>query len=71
MIGKIDPGSSLVELLRRAMLAEKARRGDVVPPGEADAARPPDRIVGPRDERGTPYPGDFPNDMSHLYKGCF
>lgn len=30
-----------------------------------------DRIVGRRDERGTPYPGDFPNPASDRTRGCF
>ncbi len=72
MIGKIDRRSaSLVDLYRRAKLAEQARRGESLPAVEEahDAAR--GQIMSPRDERGTPYPGDFPNDLGHLYRGCF
>jgi hypothetical protein len=28
-------------------------------------------IVSPRDERGIPYPGDFPNPASDRTRGCF
>lgn len=28
-------------------------------------------IVNRRDERGTPYPGDFPNPASDRIRGCF
>jgi hypothetical protein len=28
-------------------------------------------IVSRRDERGTPYPGDFPNPASDRTRGCF
>jgi hypothetical protein len=28
-------------------------------------------IVGRRDERGIPYPGDFPNPASDRTRGCF
>lgn len=30
-----------------------------------------DGIVSRRDERGTPYPGDFPNPASDRTRGCF
>jgi hypothetical protein len=72
MIGTIDRRStSLLELLRRAKLADQARRGEspsepVSGRGDAHA-----EIVGRRDERGTPYPGDFPNDLGRFYRGCF
>lgn len=29
------------------------------------------RIVSPDDERGTPYPGDFPNPLDGKVPGCF
>ncbi len=28
-------------------------------------------VISPRDERGTPYPGDFPNPLHRIIKGCF
>jgi hypothetical protein len=28
-------------------------------------------IISRRDERGTPYPGDFPNPASDRTRGCF
>jgi hypothetical protein len=72
MIGKIDRRSiSLVELYRRAKLAEQARRGESAPPAEAERSSGQEEIVSRRDERGTPYPGDFPNHLGNLYKGCF
>ena len=30
-----------------------------------------DEIVSRRDERGIPYPGDFPNPASDRTRGCF
>jgi hypothetical protein len=30
-----------------------------------------DEIISRRDERGTPYPGDFPNPASDRIGGCF
>jgi hypothetical protein len=71
MIGKIERRApSLVELYRRAKLAEQARHGEPTP--SADERGPArGEIISPRDERGTPYPGDFPNDLGRLYRGCF
>jgi hypothetical protein len=72
MIGKIERRApSLVELYRRAKLAEQARRGEQAPSAEEHQAARQGEIVSPRDERGTPYPGDFPNDLGRLYRGCF
>ncbi len=72
MIGNIDRRStSLTELLRRARLTEQARRGEIAPTTNQDRAPTKSEIVDPRDERGTPYPGDFPNDLGHWYRGCF
>lgn len=71
MFGKIDRRApSLVELYRRAKLAEQARRGEAVPTVEENRGRGGE-VISPRDERGTPYPGDFPNDLGHFYRGCF
>jgi hypothetical protein len=71
MIGNIERRSaSLLELLRRAKLAEQVRRGEVTVAAEG-RAETRGEIVGRRDERGTPYPGDFPNDLGRLYRGCF
>jgi hypothetical protein len=33
--------------------------------------KPKDGIISRRDERGLPYPGDFPNPASDRTKGCF
>jgi hypothetical protein len=72
MIGTIDRRStSLLELFRRAKLADQVRRGESVTESPADQGHPSAEIVGRRDERGTPYPGDFPNDLGRLYRGCF
>jgi hypothetical protein len=64
------PSPSLLELLRRARLAEKQRRGEV-PARDEDRPDSNGEIVARRDEGGTPYPGDFPNDLGKLYRGCF
>jgi hypothetical protein len=71
MIGAIKARSpSLLELFRRAKLADQARQGkqltDVTDNQQSGA-----EIVSRRDERGMPYPGDFPNDLSRFYRGCF
>ncbi len=71
MIGKIDRRSlSLVELYRRAKLVEEARRGESAP-ATAESGGSSNGILSPRDERGTRYPGDFPNDLAQYYRGCF
>jgi len=71
MIGKIDRRSlSLVELYRRAKVMEEARRGETASVPEESHA-PTGAILSPRDERGTRYPGDFPNDLGQHYRGCF
>jgi hypothetical protein len=72
MVGNIERRSvSLIELFRRARLAEQARRAETVDPvGEVrDQSR--GEIVDRRDQRGVPYPGDFPNDVYRFYRGCF
>jgi hypothetical protein len=61
---------TLLELLRRARLAEQALRGEITQREEARGGSHGE-IVSPRDERGTPYPGDFPNPLGGLYRGCF
>lgn len=72
MIGTIDRRStSLLELFRRAKLADQARRGDVAPEPTAERSGSEAEIVSPRDERGVRYPGDFPNDLGRYYRGCF
>jgi hypothetical protein len=71
MRGNIERRSpSLLELFRRAKLADQVRRGEVPAPDEGRAEARTE-IVDRRDERGTPYPGDFPNDLGRLYRGCF
>jgi hypothetical protein len=72
MTGNVDWRSmSLLELFRRAKLAEQARRADTVPERDEGRAASHSEIVDRRDERGTPYPGDFPNDLARYYRGCF
>lgn len=44
--------------------AEKTRE-----PKKSDKGK--DEIINRRDERGTPYPGDFPNPASDRIRGCF
>jgi hypothetical protein len=71
MMGNIERRSpSLLELFRRAKLADQARRGEVRAADE-HRAEAHGEIVDRRDERGTAYPGDFPNDLGRLYRGCF
>jgi uncharacterized protein YijF (DUF1287 family) len=72
MASKIDRRSvSLLELFRRAKRAEHARRGQTAPETRDTSTQSQGDIVSPRDERGTPYPGDFPNDLARHYRGCF
>jgi hypothetical protein len=71
MMGNVERRSpSLLELFRRAKLAEQARRGEV-PVADKGRTEAREEIIDRRDERGTPYPGDFPNDLGRLYRGCF
>jgi hypothetical protein len=35
------------------------------------AARVRRGIISPRDERGVPYPGDWPNPLGEKNRGCF
>ena len=71
MVRNVDVRSvSLLELLRRARVAEQARRGEAVSPS-SDRPVESQAIIDRRDERGSPYPGDFPNDLSRYYRGCF
>lgn len=72
MLKNIDRRAvSLLELFRRAKLAEQALRGESVPATHDGKAESEGEIVSRRDERGTPYPGDFPNDLARYYRGCF
>ena len=72
MIGNVERRSaSLLELFRRAKLAEQARRGETVPSTGEAQTESRGEIVDRRDQRGTPYPGDFPNDLGRVYRGCF
>jgi hypothetical protein len=72
MIRTIDRRStSLLELLRRAKLADQMRRGEVTPEQARNPGETGGEIISRRDQRGTPYPGDFPNDLARYYRGCF
>jgi hypothetical protein len=72
MIRTIDRRStSLLELFRRAKLADQMRHGEVTPERGANPSEAGAEIIGRRDERGAPYPGDFPNDLGRYYRGCF
>ncbi len=71
-MGNVERRSaSLLELFRRAKLAEQARRGKAVPATGEAGTESRGEIVDRRDQRGTPYPGDFPNDLGRVYRGCF
>jgi hypothetical protein len=39
----------------------------------APETRPPspNPVISRRDERGLPYPGDWPNPLAGTYRGCF
>lgn len=47
------------------------------PEARQEVARKPARVtkptsvLSPRDERGTPYPGDFPNPLRGKIRDCF
>lgn len=41
------------------------------PPEQKTNEKRKDQIISRRDERGTPYPGDFPNPASDSTRGCF
>jgi hypothetical protein len=72
MIRTIDRRSaSLLELFRRAKLADQMRRGEPAPEESDNPREASAEIIGRRDERGVPYPGDFPNDLGRYYRGCF
>ena len=72
MTGNMERQSpSLVDLFRRAKLAEQARRGEVNSSTAESRSAGRAEVLSPRDERGTRYPGDFPNDLGHFYRGCF
>jgi len=38
---------------------------------EKNEPKRPEEVVNRRDERGIPYPGDFPNPASDRTRGCF
>jgi hypothetical protein len=40
-------------------------------PRGKSARRATRSIVSPRDEKGTPYRGDFPNPLRGTYRDCF
>jgi hypothetical protein len=72
MIRSIDRRStSLLELFRRAKLADQMRRSEATAESATTRTDSANEIIGRRDERGTPYPGDFPNDLARHYRGCF
>jgi len=41
------------------------------PRDQKTSDKPKDEIISRRDERGTPYRGDFPNPASDRTRGCF
>ncbi|HJR63413.1 MAG TPA: hypothetical protein VJ803_06895 [Gemmatimonadaceae bacterium] len=50
-----DAGASVARVRKVAEKAARVRRG----------------IISPRDERGVPYPGDWPNPLGEKNRGCF
>lgn len=54
---------------RRQSARDSSKRKPTASPGQRP--RKGSGVVSPRDERGTPYPGDFPNPLHRIIKGCF
>jgi hypothetical protein len=54
---------------RRESARERSRDKRKAPHAPRERKGP--TIISPRDERGTPYPGDFPNPLHRVIKGCF
>lgn len=61
---------NLRDLLQKAVGDQRGDRSSGKPDGAAKSDKS-SRIVSPEDERGTPYPGDFPNPLDGTYHGCF
>lgn len=40
-------------------------------PMQKNEPKRPEDVVSRKEERGTPYPGDFPNPASDRTRGCF
>lgn len=59
-----NPVEKAVERLREHLPVESR----VPKPGKKSEK---DDVVSRRDERGIPYPGDFPNPASDRTRGCF
>ena len=61
---------NLRDLLQKAVGDQRGDRAS----GKSDRSSKGEktgRIVSPDDERGTSYPGDFPNPLDGTYHGCF
>ena len=61
---------------RKDRKAAAPRRDDAQQSHRSDARKSPrprkrSSIVSPRDERGTPYRGDFPNPLRGTIRDCF
>jgi hypothetical protein len=52
-----------------AAAAKALHRGKLEAPKNPSA--PPRGLVSPKDERGVPYPGDWPNPLGDKNRGCF
>ena len=65
-MGSVDPRS-----LRAVVNAIRGQRPGEQEKGKQEVEKDKDGIVSRRDEKGTPYRGDFPNPASDRNRGCF
>lgn len=65
-MGGIDPRA-----LRAVVNAIRGQRPGEEQKGKSEDDQRDEGIVSRRDEKGTPYRGDFPNPASDRNRGCF
>ena len=71
MSSKQPRPTTLGELARRIANVEPSPSSPKPASPKAPSQKGDSGIVSPRDERGMPYHGDFPNPASDRNKGCF
>jgi hypothetical protein len=71
MSSKQPRPTTLGELVRRIANADSLPSSPKPPLPEPPSQKGDSGIISPRDQRGTPYHGDFPNPASDRTKGCF
>lgn len=64
------PKNPVDEALKRLRDHLPAGSSPLPKPGKHDESKNDD-VISRRDERGVPYPGDFPNPASDRTRGCF